>query len=362
MSNNNTYVAIMAGGVGSRFWPASREKKPKQFLDILGIGKSLLRITFERFLNLVPASNILIVTNEMYKDLVLEHIPEISEDQILCEPSRNNTAPCITYTALKLKSKDPNAVFVVAPSDHIILKENVFIDNIQKAVDFAAKQNVLVTLGIEPTRPDTGYGYINYLNKNEDQNGIHKVKRFTEKPDLDTARFFVSSGEYLWNAGIFVWHVDHLLEAISKYAPGVLEILEKGAADYNTERESKFIKENYPNTPNISIDYAIMEKADNIYTIPSDLGWSDLGTWASLYEECPKDDQGNVVHTKTAMVMDSEDCLIKTPKDKLIVIKGLKDFIVIDERDVLMIYPKSKEQEVKQVTQAVEKQFHSQFS
>ncbi len=360
MENQHTYVAIMAGGVGSRFWPASRERQPKQFLDILGIGKSLLRITFERFLNLVPASNILIVTNEIYKDLVLEHIPEISPEQILCEPSRNNTAPCITYTALKLKAKDPNAVFVVAPSDHIILKEQVFVDNIRKAVEFANNNDVLVTLGIEPTRPDTGYGYINYVGKSED--GLHKVKRFTEKPDLDTARFFVSSGEYLWNAGIFVWKVEHLLTAMGKYANGVLEILVKGNEFYNTAQEADFIKTHYPSTPNISIDYAIMEKADNIYTIPSDLGWSDLGTWASLYEECPKDENNNVVHAKTAMLMDSKNCLIKADKDKLVVIKGLDDFIVIDEADVLMIYPKSKEQEVKQVTQAVEKQFHSKFS
>lgn len=360
MENQHTYVAIMAGGVGSRFWPASRERQPKQFLDILGIGKSLLRITFERFLNLVPASNILIVTNEIYKDLVLEHIPEISPEQILCEPSRNNTAPCITYTALKLKAKDPNAVFVVAPSDHIILKEQVFVDNISKAVEFANNNDVLVTLGIEPTRPDTGYGYINYVGKSED--GLHKVKRFTEKPDLDTARFFVSSGEYLWNAGIFVWKVEHLLTAMGKYANGVLEILAKGNEFYNTAQEADFIKTHYPSTPNISIDYAIMEKADNIYTIPSDLGWSDLGTWASLYEECPKDENNNVVHAKTAMLMDSKNCLIKADKDKLVVIKGLDDFIVIDEADVLMIYPKSKEQEVKQVTQAVEKQFHSKFS
>lgn len=360
MENQHTYVAIMAGGVGSRFWPASRERQPKQFLDILGIGKSLLRITFERFLNLVPASNILIVTNEIYKDLVLEHIPEISQEQILCEPSRNNTAPCITYTALKLKAKDPNAVFVVAPSDHIILKEQVFVDNISKAIDFANNNDVLVTLGIEPTRPDTGYGYINYVGKSED--GLHKVKRFTEKPDLDTARFFVSSGEYLWNAGIFVWKVEHLLTAMGKYANGVLEILAKGNEFYNTAQEADFIKTHYPSTPNISIDYAIMEKADNIYTIPSDLGWSDLGTWASLYEECPKDENNNVVHAKTAMLMDSKNCLIKAGKDKLVVIKGLDDFIVIDEADVLMIYPKSKEQEVKQVTQAVEKQFHSKFS
>ena len=239
MENQHTYVAIMAGGVGSRFWPASRERQPKQFLDILGIGKSLLRITFERFLNLVPASNILIVTNEIYKDLVLEHIPEISPEQILCEPSRNNTAPCITYTALKLKAKDPNAVFVVAPSDHIILKEQVFVDNISKAVEFANNNDVLVTLGIEPTRPDTGYGYINYVGKSED--GLHKVKRFTEKPDLDTARFFVSSGEYLWNAGIFVWKVEHLLTAMGKYANGVLEILVKGNEFYISAQEADFI-------------------------------------------------------------------------------------------------------------------------
>ncbi len=353
MQNSNTYVAIMAGGVGSRFWPSSREKKPKQFLDILGVGKSLLRMTFERFLNLVPASNILILTNESYKDLVLEHLPELSENQVLLEPSRNNTAPCIAYTALRLKAQNPEAVFVVAPSDHIILKEDAFTQNIQKAIDFAAKEDVLITLGIAPTRPDTGYGYINYLSENE--NGIHKVKRFAEKPDLDTARFFLASGDYLWNAGIFVWKAENVISALRKYANGVLEVLEKGLGSFNTPTEKDFIKTYYPTTPNISIDFAIMEKADNVYTIPSDLGWSDLGTWASLYAECEKDDSLNVNQSGASILTDTQNCLIRTPAGKLVVIKGLEDFIVIDEPDVLMIYPKSKEQEVKQVTQNVEK-------
>jgi len=353
MQNSNTYVAIMAGGVGSRFWPSSREKKPKQFLDILGVGKSLLRMTFERFLNLVPASNILILTNESYKDLVLEHLPELSENQVLLEPSRNNTAPCIAYTALRLKAQNPEAVFVVAPSDHIILKEDAFTQNIQKAIDFAAKEDVLITLGIAPTRPDTGYGYINYLSENE--NGIHKVKRFAEKPDLDTARFFLASGDYLWNAGIFVWKAENVISALRKYANGVLEVLEKGLGSFNTPTEKDFIKTYYPTTPNISIDFASMEKADNVYTIPSDLGWSDLGTWASLYAECEKDDSLNVNQSGASILTDTQNCLIRTPAGKLVVIKGLEDFIVIDEPDVLMIYPKSKEQEVKQVTQNVEK-------
>lgn len=360
MKNSNTYIAIMAGGVGSRFWPSSREQKPKQFLDILGVGKSLLRMTFERFLNIVPASNILILTNEIYKDLVLEHLPELSENQILLEPSRNNTAPCIAYTALRLKVQDPEAVFVVAPSDHIILKEDAFTQNINKALDFADQHDVLITLGIAPTRPDTGYGYINYLPENE--NGIHKVKRFAEKPDLDTARFFLASGDYLWNAGIFVWKAENVLKALRKYAGGVLDVLEKGISDYNTPSEKEFIKANYPNTPNISIDFAIMEKAENVYTIPSDLGWSDLGTWASLYAECEKDEHENANQATASILMDTKNCLVRSSNGKLVVIKGLEDYIVIDEPDVLMIYPKSKEQEVKQVTQAVEKQFGGKFS
>lgn len=341
---SNTYVAIMAGGVGSRFWPASRDARPKQFLDILGVGKSLIRLTYERFLNLCPSENILIVTNKKYKELVKEHLPELDYSQILCEPSMNNTAPCVAYTALRLKAMNKDANFIVAPSDHVILKENVFIHKLQTALDFTAKNKALVTLGITPTRPDTGYGYINFEDKSQGE--LHKVKRFMEKPNLETARKFLANGDYLWNGGIFVWNVNTVLDAFRENAPEILNILEKGADCYNTAKEQAFIDEAYPTTPKISVDYAIMEKADNIYTIPSDIGWSDLGTWNSLYSYREKDDNGNVVNGRVVME-ETKDCFIRTKDGKLTIVKGLEDYILVDEGDVLLVYPKKKEQEIK---------------
>ncbi len=359
MTNNN-YVAIMAGGVGSRFWPASRTSKPKQFLDILGVGKSLLRLTFERFLAVCPAENILIVTNELYKDLVLEHLPELKPNQILCEPSRNNTAPSVAYTAFRLKSMNPDANFVIAPSDHVILNEPEFVRIIKKALDFTAKNDALLTLGIEPTRPDTGYGYINFDQKNVTDN-IFKVKKFTEKPNRQTAQQFIDSNEYLWNAGIFVWSADSILSSLQKNAPEVYAILEKGISDYNTDREAAFIEINYPKTPNISIDYAVAERADNIYTIPSQFGWSDLGTWGSLHAEATQDDAQNVVQGDSVILQNVSDCLVRVPKHKLVVLRDLHDYIVVDEDDVLLIFPKSSEQEIKKVTQDIEKTLGSGF-
>ncbi|MBR9921982.1 MAG: mannose-1-phosphate guanylyltransferase [Bacteroidetes bacterium] len=351
MNNKHTYVAIMAGGVGSRFWPASRVSRPKQFLDISGKGKSLIRLTFERFLNLVPAENIFIVTNGIYKELVKEHLPEISDNQILCEPSRNNTGPCVAYTAFKLHALDPAANFIIAPSDHIIKKEEAFLTALKKALDYAANNDALLTLGIKPTRPDTGYGYIHFDTNDDD--GIHKVKQFTEKPELAKAKDFVASGEYLWNAGIFVWKAASILAAFEKYQPEIYSILSGGNAVYNSSEEQAFIDENYPKTPSISVDYAIMENATNIYTLPADVGWSDLGTWASLHAESSKDDEGNVMQGGPFMAADTEDCLIRTSDGKLVVIKGLKDYIVVDESDVLLIYPKSKEQEIKGITASI---------
>jgi mannose-1-phosphate guanylyltransferase len=348
----NTYVAIMAGGIGSRFWPASRTERPKQFLDIMGTGKSLIRMTFERFLNVCPAENIFIVTNGMYKDLVKEHLPELSDNQILCEPSRNNTGPCVAYTAFKLHALDPNANFIVAPSDHIIAEEDNFVAAIRKALAFTEKNNALVTLGIQPSRPDTGYGYINF--KSEHQDGVHPVVKFTEKPDLETARKFVAGGDYLWNAGIFIWRAKVVLEAFQQHATQIHEILSKGNEVYNSDGEQAFIDENYPKTPSISVDYAIMEKAENVYTIPSSFGWSDLGTWASLHAESEKDEQGNVVQGEKVILKDAQNSLIRVPEDKVVVIKGLDDFIVVDEGDVLLIYPKSDEQEVKQITKEIQ--------
>ncbi len=348
---NNTYVAIMAGGIGSRFWPGSREHRPKQFLDILGTGKSLIRMTFERSLKICPVENIYVVTNKIYRDQVKEHLPELTYEQILCEPSRNNTAPCIAYTAFKLRSINPNASFVVASSDHIILQEEKFADYIKQAVEYTKDHNALVTLGLQPTRPDTGYGYINF--EPAEENGIHKVIKFTEKPNLDKAKEFVQSGEYLWNAGIFIWNVNHIIEAFSKYTPEIYRIFDEIKDQLNTPEEQEIVDQVYPNTPSISIDYAIMENAENIYTIPSSFGWSDLGTWNSLHVEGEKDEHLNVVRGNQVMTLDTKDCLIRVPKDKLVIIKDMEDYIVVDEEDVLLIYPKSKEQEIKAITKKI---------
>ncbi len=358
---NHTYVAIMAGGVGSRFWPGSREAKPKQFLDMLGVGKSLLRLTFERFLPLCPASQIFVVTNAAYKDLVKEQIPELSDNQILCEPSRNNTAPCVAYTSFKIAGLDPKASMIIAPSDHIILKEEAFLEKVRTGLDFAANNEALVTLGIEPSRPDTGYGYIQF-DQQPSQPGIHKVRRFAEKPNLPTAKTFVESGEYLWNAGIFIWSVESILSAFNILSNDIYTVLAEGIPVYNTPDEQVFINRRYPETDNISVDFAIMEKAQNVFTMPAEVGWSDLGTWASLHAECPKDDNGNVIHADHTLLLDSSDNLIRTSTPgKLVVLKDVDNYIIVDEDDVLMIYPKGKEQEIKQVTGAVKDKYKGKF-
>lgn len=341
----------MAGGVGSRFWPASREANPKQFLDILGVGKSLIRLTFERFLKLCPAENIFVVTNGIYKGLVKEHLPELSDNQILCEPCRNNTGPCVAYTAFKLYSLNPEANFVVAPSDHVILKEDEFIQNLKRALRYTAQHDALVTLGITPTRPDTGYGYIQF--EQEGKTGVHSVYRFTEKPPLEQAKQFIASGGYLWNAGIFVWSARSILKAYRELAPEIFHILSAGEDCYNTRLEQPFINEYYPTTPNISVDFAIMEKSSNVYTIPSDIGWSDLGTWASLHAEREQDAAGNVIQGDKVIVQTVVNSLIRLPAGKLAVIKGLDDFIVVDEGDVLLIWPKGEEQGIKGVIKEV---------
>lgn len=345
------YIAIMAGGVGSRFWPASREDKPKQFLDITGTGQSLLQMTVERFKKIVPIENIFIVTNKKYKELVKEQLPELSDNQIIGEPSRNNTAPCVAYTALKLASLDPNANMVVAPSDHLILKEEAFLAQIKKALDFASENDALLTLGIEPSRPDTGYGYIHF---EEGQNGVNPVKAFKEKPDLAKAKEYVASGNYLWNAGIFIWSVKSVLKAFENHANEIYKILSEDNSAYNTDSEQAYIDRVYPTTPSISIDYAIMEKADNVFTLPSDIGWSDLGTWGSLHAESKKDADNNVILAEKVILAEAKNNMIRLPKGKLAVIKGLEDYIIIDEGDVLLIYPKSEEQEIKQVRKEIE--------
>ncbi|THH40089.1 mannose-1-phosphate guanylyltransferase [Neolewinella litorea] len=336
----------MAGGVGSRFWPASREDKPKQFLDIAGDGRSLLRMTFERFLKLTSADKIYIVTNARYKDLVLEHIPEIDAGQVLCEPSRNNTAPCVAYTAFKLHNLDPEANFVIAPSDALIVNDGLFAANINKALRFTAENDALVTLGISPDAPHTGYGYIQFIDEQTGTEDVYRVKRFTEKPDLETAQSFLSSGDYLWNAGIFIWRAKTILDAYEQYAPEIYALLSQGLNYYNTEEEQSFIDEFYPQTPSISVDYAIMENARNIYTIPAQFGWSDLGAWGALYHETEKDPDGNVL-SGNIITEDTHNSYIRGPQGKLVVVGGVDDLLIIDEGDVLLVYPRNREQEIK---------------
>jgi mannose-1-phosphate guanylyltransferase len=357
--NQHTYVAIMAGGVGSRFWPASREDRPKQFLDITGTGKSLLRLTFERFLKLTEADKIFIVTNGKYAAQVREHLPEISDNQILCEPSRNNTAPCVAYTAFKLHSLDPDANFVIAPSDALIINETLFVNNLKQALTYTAENEAMVTLGISPDSPHTGYGYIQFADQGE--NGVYPVARFTEKPDLPTAKDFLLDGRYLWNAGIFVWRASTILKAYEQYAPDIHAILQQGVGCYNTMEEQAFIDEFYPQTPSISVDYAIMENAKNIHVIPAQFGWSDLGAWGALYQESPKDENGNVISAERIILQDAHNSMVRAPKDKLVLVGGVDDLMVIDEGDVLMVYPLNREQEIKQLRQQVQEKFGERY-
>jgi len=357
VANKHTYVAIMAGGIGSRFWPSSTEDNPKQFLDILGTGKSLLRITYERFLQLVPSEQIYFVTHISYLDKILEHIPEIDRDQVICEPSRNNTAPGIAYAAFKIHKKDPKAQMIMAPSDHVILKESVFLKTIRKGLKFCNANDALITLGILPTRPDTGYGYIRSKETSKNKS-VRKVQEFKEKPDLQTAMQYLKDGNYFWNSGMFIWNTKEILEAFKSYAPEIHEILAKGEAFYNTDQEYEFIEEHFPNTPSISVDYAIMEHAENIYTIPADIGWSDLGTWNALHAFLPKDANANVVLGKKGLLEESTNNIIKMHNNKIIIAKDLKDFMVIDEKDVLLIYPKNKEQEIRTVRDLIVKRFY----
>ena len=355
----------MAGGIGSRFWPASRSAKPKQFLDILGIGKSLIRLTFERFLPIVPTSNIMVVTHADYKALVQEELPELSDGQILCEPSRQNTAPCVAYAAFKILQRNPNANFVVAPSDHLILKEEAFLTKIKQGLEFVANNEALLTLGIKPTNPNTGYGYINFDNKTV-VDGISKVKQFTEKPDLERAEGFVAGGEHLWNAGIFLWNVQTLLSAFEQNANRIYTQFKAIAHQLWTTEETTIINELYPQLDAISVDYAIMEKATNIYTLPADIGWSDIGTWGALHEILEKDTaQNSILNTsnKQVFLYDTNNCLVRsTDPSKLVIIGGLEDYIIVDEADVLLIYPKQREQEVKPILKEVEDRLAGGYS
>jgi len=361
--NSNYYCVIMAGGAGTRFWPISRSAYPKQFIDILGVGTTLLQQTFDRFARICPTENIYIVTSAEYKDLTLEQLPKIKENQVLLEPARRNTAPCIAYANFRIQKINPNAIIVVAPSDHLILKEDKFIETIQKCFDVASKNNMLLTLGIEPSRPDTGYGYIQ-VNKEEPNifdSSFEKVKTFTEKPDLELAKFFVESGEFYWNSGIFVWSLSAIQEAFKLYLDDIYSSFSEKYDLFATIEQYKAISEIYPACRNISIDYGIMEKANNVYVLGSEFGWSDLGTWTSLYEHTEKTEDNNAITSKNVMTYDTKDTIIKGYKDKLIVVQGLTDYIVVDTEDALLICNKKEEQQIKLFVNDIKTQKKNKF-
>lgn len=339
----------MAGGVGSRFWPMSRTAHPKQFMDILGTGETLLQQTYNRFLKLCPKENIYIVTNESYVGLVNEQIKGIDSKNILSEPARKNTAPCVAYACYKIAQLNPDALTVIAPSDHLITKEDTFVKAIKACYAKAAAEDCLVTLGINPSRPDTGYGYIQFVESEikEKDSRIKRVKTFTEKPDLEMAKFFLQSGDFLWNSGIFIWSVKSVIKAFEKHCSDMDAIFKEGNSVYNTPQESEFIAKAYTNCKNISIDYAIMEKADNVYVRSSIIGWSDLGTWGSLYEHIKQDDHQNAIVGKNVMAYDSKNCIVNVPKDKLVILQGLDDYIVVESDGILLICKKEDEQQIR---------------
>ncbi|MFT4031266.1 MAG: mannose-1-phosphate guanylyltransferase [Siphonobacter sp.] len=342
---NHTYVVIMAGGVGTRFWPFSRQTYPKQFHDVLGIGRTMLQMTYDRLQEICPPENVYVVTSQEYYLLTKEQLPELSDHQILLEPARRNTAPCIGYACYKIASQDPDANIIVTPADHLILKEKEFINRLKVALADTAENHILVTLGITPTRPDTGYGYIQF---DADSAGeVKPVKTFREKPHLELAQEFVTSGEYVWNAGIFVWNAQAIRKAFEAYLPDMHRVFEKLEANYYTDREAADLLELYPLCSSISIDNAIMEKADNVHVVLSDIGWSDLGTWKSLYEVSEQDANGNVTDGHI-VTHNTSGCIIKTPKERLVVVEGLQDYIVAEFDNVLLVCPKHKEQKVKE--------------
>ena len=340
----------MAGGIGSRFWPASRVEKPKQFIDILGTGETLLQSTYKRFLKICEPENIFILTNQDYTHLVKEQLPEISENQIIAEPMRKNTGPCIAYASYKIQNIDPNANIIVAPSDHIILKEEKFVEIINQAFEFVDQNDALCTIGIRPTRADTGYGYIQYKEE-AIKPGIFKVKTFTEKPDIQTAKRFIESGDFLWNAGIFIWNVQNIIESFQNHLQEVSEAFEDIKGYIGTSSEPIAIEKAFSICPSISIDFGVMEKAENVFVLPASLGWSDLGTWASLYEEKNKDYLQNAVSGNEVIIYDASNNIIDVPDDKLVVIEGLENFIVVDTPNVLLICNKNHEQKIKEFTQ-----------
>ena len=357
--NQNWYVVIMAGGIGSRFWPYSRNSYPKQFLDVLNTGTSLLQMTVNRFKTICPEENIYIVTNKDYEGLVQDQLPQIKPEQILCEPVRRNTAPCVAFAAYKIKQKNPQAAMVVAPSDHLIFNEAEFIRSIRKGLEAAEEGDKLITLGIKPNRPETGYGYIQYLQDAGSE--LKKVKTFTEKPQLELAKKFLESGDFVWNAGIFIWKASAIINAFEEHLPEQAEIFEEGEGKYYTSGEEEFIKKAYSQCKNISIDYGIMEKAGNVYVMLSDFGWSDLGSWNSLHEIHPNKDREQNAIDGNVLLFDSKECMVKGENDRLIVVSGLEGYLVAQCNDVTLICKKDDEQRFREYVSEVKSKKGDKF-
>lgn len=345
----------MAGGVGSRFWPVSTKNFPKQFHDMLGTGETLLQKTFSRLARIVPEDQILILTNADYNEIVKEQLPQIQQKNIVLEPAMRNTAPCILLSALKVEKENPDAVMIVAPSDAWIEDEDAFTSDLQKAFDAATQDDAIVTLGIQPSFPNTGYGYINY-DKN-DTAPAKTVKRFTEKPDYATAKQFVASGDYLWNAGMFIWSVETVVASFKSFLPEMYDLLNAGKDVYNLPNEQQFIDKTYPNAENISIDFGVMEKHANVKVVPATFDWNDLGTWGSLYDKMDSGEGADAVVNARVLASNSSGNIIRTSRDKVVVIDGLKDYIVVDKEEVLLIVPKSKEQDIKEIRNEVQSKF-----
>jgi mannose-1-phosphate guanylyltransferase len=350
MAKQNNHLVIMAGGVGSRFWPMSTAEKPKQFIDVLGCGKTLLQLTVERFGDLVAPDNIWVVTNERYANIVAEQLPDMPRQNILREPCRRNTAPCIAYVSWRIKSKDPKANIVVTPSDHIVINVQEFQRVIRQCMLFTADSDAIVTLGMKPNRPETGYGYIQAdLSSSSLRNKeLFRVDSFREKPDLKTAQQYIQKSNYFWNAGIFIWNVSTIVNAFRVYQPKMAKIFESLMPIFGTENEQQIINEKFPQCENISVDYAIMEKADEIFVCPADFGWSDLGTWGSLQQQTPRDLYDNAVIGNNVSLFDTRGCIIHTTQEKKVVIQGLDGYIVAEQNDTLLICKLSEEQRIKQ--------------
>ncbi|WP_179008762.1 mannose-1-phosphate guanylyltransferase [Winogradskyella forsetii] len=362
MKNKNYYAILMAGGVGSRFWPVSTQDFPKQFHDMLGTGDTLIQKTFHRLAQLIPEENIFILTNERYNDLVFEQLPSVTKRQVLLEPAMRNTAPCILYASLKIQKENEDAVMIVAPSDHWIEDEQAFSDNVKTAFDYCESHDALMTLGITPTFPNTGYGYIEYdKERSLSAAEVKSVDQFREKPDYETAKSFISQGNFLWNAGIFMWSAKSVISAFKNNQPKLFQLFESGYSVYNTESEDDFIKDNYKKAENISVDYALMEKSDNVYVIPATFDWNDLGTWGSLYDKLDKDENSNAVVNAKTLLEDANGNMIRSKKDKVVVVDGLKDYIIVDKDEVLLIFPKEKEQDIKKVLQNVKAKFGESY-